>query len=105
MVFTPDGPRGPRRRASGGVLVAAQRAGVPVIPIACLARPALHAGSWDRMEIPVPFARVCAIEGNPIVVPQGAGSLARERLRASLEHDLNEMTGRAGAILAGRGAC
>ena len=34
LVFTPDGPRGPARIASDGVVVAAQLTGLPIVPIA-----------------------------------------------------------------------
>jgi hypothetical protein len=34
IVFTPDGPKGPRRIAKEGVVYAAQATGLPVIPVA-----------------------------------------------------------------------
>jgi len=34
LVFTPDGPKGPRRIAKEGVVYAAQATGLPVIPVA-----------------------------------------------------------------------
>lgn len=89
VVFTPDGPRGPRRQAKEGVIVAAQRSGIPIVPITAIARPSLHAGSWDRMEIPLPFASVRAVEGENIFVPPGADAEERERCRARLQQELN----------------
>jgi lysophospholipid acyltransferase (LPLAT)-like uncharacterized protein len=38
LVFTPDGPRGPARIASDGVVYAAQMTGLPIIPIAFAAK-------------------------------------------------------------------
>ena len=95
VVFTPDGPRGPRRQAKEGVIVIAQRSGAPIIPVAVLARPSLHAGSWDRMEVPLPFARVHAIEGEPIIIPPGADAEEREAYRARLQQELNMLAERA----------
>jgi lysophospholipid acyltransferase (LPLAT)-like uncharacterized protein len=34
IVFTPDGPKGPRRIAKEGVVYAAQATGLPIVPIA-----------------------------------------------------------------------
>ncbi len=34
LVFTPDGPRGPARIASDGVVYAAQMTGLPIVPVA-----------------------------------------------------------------------
>ena len=38
IVFTPDGPRGPRRVAKEGVVYAAQATGLPIVPIAFAAK-------------------------------------------------------------------
>jgi len=95
VVFTPDGPRGPRRQAKDGVIVAAQRAGVPIVPITAVARPSVHARSWDRMEIPLPFASIRAVEGENIIVPPGADAEERERCRARLQQELNTIAEKA----------
>jgi hypothetical protein len=94
IVFTPDGPKGPRREAKDGIIVLAQRSGAPIVPIAAVARPAVHARSWDRLELPLPFSLVHAEEGEPILVPSGAGSEGRENARARLESALKEMAAR-----------
>jgi lysophospholipid acyltransferase (LPLAT)-like uncharacterized protein len=38
IVFTPDGPKGPRRIAKEGIVLAAQATGLPIIPIAFSAK-------------------------------------------------------------------
>lgn len=38
IVFTPDGPTGPRRIAKSGVIFAAQATGLPVVPVALAAK-------------------------------------------------------------------
>ncbi len=58
VAVTPDGPRGPARRFASGALVAAQRAGAPIIGIGVSAARAWHLRSWDRFMIPKPFSRV-----------------------------------------------
>ncbi len=95
-VFLPDGPRGPRNEVKAGVIVAAQRAGVPIVPIAAGASRAWTVGSWDRMLIPKPFARVQVCYGEPFHVAPGDD--VEERRRA-LEQELNRLTAQAdGAV-------
>ena len=65
VAVTPDGPRGPAERFAPGALVAAQRAGAHIIPVAASARPAWRLRSWDRFMIPKPFARVTVAYGPP----------------------------------------
>ncbi len=38
IVFTPDGPKGPRRIAKEGVVYAAQATGLPIVPVAFAAK-------------------------------------------------------------------
>lgn len=38
IVFTPDGPKGPRRNAKEGVVYAAQATGLPIVPVAFTAK-------------------------------------------------------------------
>lgn len=77
VAFATDGPRGPRRQVKGGAFLAAQRAGVPVLPLHGAADSAWRARSWDRLLIPAPFARVEIRYGTPFVVPSGSGSVSR----------------------------
>lgn len=58
VAITPDGPRGPRREVKAGILAAARRARVPIVPIHAAASRAWRLRSWDRFMIPKPFARV-----------------------------------------------
>ena len=55
---TPDGPRGPARQFASGALVAAQRAGAPIIGIGVSVSRAWFLKSWDRFMIPKPFSRI-----------------------------------------------
>ncbi|MBO1324157.1 DUF374 domain-containing protein [Acetobacter sp. TBRC 12305] len=70
MVITPDGPRGPRRKAQQGVLALARLAGKPVIPIGA-ASVCLRTRSWDRMVVPLPFGRGVLICGAPLFFGHG----------------------------------
>lgn len=65
VAVTPDGPRGPARGYAPGALIAAQRAGAPIVPIAAHASSAWRLSSWDGFLIPKPFARVTVAYGEP----------------------------------------
>ncbi len=54
VTFTPDGPRGPRRVFKPGAALAAQRAGVPLVPIRATPVQAWRLRSWDQFAIPKP---------------------------------------------------
>jgi lysophospholipid acyltransferase (LPLAT)-like uncharacterized protein len=68
ICVTPDGPRGPARVFSPGAAVAAQRAGVPIVPLYVTASSAWRFKSWDRFMIPKPFAKVLVTLGEPTEV-------------------------------------
>lgn len=75
VAVTPDGPQGPPLKFQPGALIAAQRAGVPVIPMLVHADRAWRLKSWDRFMIPKFFARVTIAYGAPTLV---GGSSPRE---------------------------
>jgi lysophospholipid acyltransferase (LPLAT)-like uncharacterized protein len=54
--ITPDGPRGPARKAAPGLAAAALMASVPVVVATFSARGKFF-GSWDRFLLPYPFGR------------------------------------------------
>jgi lysophospholipid acyltransferase (LPLAT)-like uncharacterized protein len=72
VAVTPDGPRGPARSYAPGALIAAQRAGAPILPVAAYADSAWRLSSWDDFLIPKPFARVTVAYGNPTRVSAGS---------------------------------
>jgi len=78
VVLIPDGPRGPRRSAKPGLVLVARSVDAPVVPVSFAAAPHRRLRSWDRMAIPLPFARVAIRFGAPVAVARDAtDSLAR----------------------------
>jgi lysophospholipid acyltransferase (LPLAT)-like uncharacterized protein len=77
--FTPDGPRGPRGEVQSGVLITAQRAGIPILPMSVSVRPGRFLSSWDRMLVPGPLARLALVFGPPIRIPAGIAPEAAVR--------------------------
>jgi hypothetical protein len=90
--ITPDGPRGPRMRASPGLVTVARRAGVPIVPLTYAVRRRRVLGSWDRFVVPLPFNRGVFLWGAPFEVERHADGAARERARRLIETRLNDMT-------------
>lgn len=68
--ITPDGPQGPKRKASPGVAQLAALAGVPILPCAARTSRQVLLSTWDRMGIPLPFGRGFVVCGPPIPVPR-----------------------------------
>jgi lysophospholipid acyltransferase (LPLAT)-like uncharacterized protein len=68
VAITPDGPRGPRRVPAEGVAQLAAFAKVPVMPTAAATTRHRLLPSWDRMMLPLPFARGVLVCGPAIVV-------------------------------------
>ena len=66
--ITPDGPRGPRMRASEGVVAAARLTGVPVVPLGISTTRRRLLNSWDRFLLPMPLSRGVFVWGDPIVI-------------------------------------
>ncbi|MEN2980697.1 lysophospholipid acyltransferase family protein [Tistrella bauzanensis] len=95
---TPDGPRGPRQRASGGIASIAKLSGVPVIPAAVGVRRRRLLGTWDRFMVPMPFSRGVFIWGEPIHVARDADAAALDRARQAIEDELNRITAEADRV-------
>ena len=80
--FTPDGPRGPSHVVQPGAIFLAQKSGSPIIPAGISAYPRRLLRAWDRYMIPLPFACVVWIYGEPIYIPADAKSDEDQRLWA-----------------------
>ena len=97
--ITVDGPRGPARVAQPGAVWLAKATGNPVVPFHIEADRHWEAHSWDRTQVPKPFATVALTIGEPFDVPSGADDGAIERARRLLEERLRLLEDRARAML------
>lgn len=95
LAITPDGPRGPRERIKPGVMLLAQRTGLPLLPIAAGADRAWWFEGWDRFLVPKPFARIRVAYGAPHYVARDADEAAVEAARARLEAAMADVMTRA----------
>jgi lysophospholipid acyltransferase (LPLAT)-like uncharacterized protein len=92
LAFTPDGPRGPRRRVKPGVITAARLTGLPIVPVTFAASRARRLRSWDRTLVPRAFARGVFVYGEPLTIGRAADAVEQERCRLALEQALDELT-------------
>jgi lysophospholipid acyltransferase (LPLAT)-like uncharacterized protein len=99
--FTVDGPRGPARVAQPGAVWLAQATGNPVLPFHLEADRHWSVRSWDRTQIPKPFATVALVVGEPFDVPADGGGDVVEQARRMLETRLQALEARAHAMLHG----
>lgn len=102
--FAVDGPRGPARSVQPGAVWLASLTGNPVLPFHSEADRFWTARSWDGTQIPKPFARAAMVVGAPIEVARGADAELIERKRVELERSLQELAGRARAVVGGGAA-
>ena len=89
VVFTVDGPRGPRRKVQEGVIKLAQLSGRAIVPVGVFFRPAARLRSWDTMQIPAPFSLGIFRFGAEIRVPRELSDLSDyvRQLQDSLERE------------------
>lgn len=92
VAITPDGPKGPRMRASLGVIQLAKLSGAPIVPFAWSTRGRRALKSWDRFALPAPFSSGVFIWDTPIWVDRNADDCATEAARLALEEALNRIT-------------
>ncbi len=99
--ITPDGPRGPRMRASIGAIKLAQLAGVDIVPVAGSVSASRCANSWDQMVMPYPMfgSRGALLFGDPIPVPAESNNAELEIIRLTVEEQLNAMSAEADQLV------
>jgi lysophospholipid acyltransferase (LPLAT)-like uncharacterized protein len=83
--FTVDGPRGPARISQPGAVWLAKASGHPVLPFHLEADRHWTLRSWDRSQIPKPFATVSISVGEPFYVVRDADEAAIEQARQRLD--------------------
>jgi lysophospholipid acyltransferase (LPLAT)-like uncharacterized protein len=95
LAIVPDGPRGPRYEVKPGILHLARATGARIYPVSYGASRFRQIGSWDRLIIPLPFARVTYVIGDPLEVGRDAGEKEIAGLRTELEARMNRITAQA----------
>jgi lysophospholipid acyltransferase (LPLAT)-like uncharacterized protein len=89
VAFTLDGPRGPARVAQPGAVWLAKVTGNPIIPFHLEAARHWTLNSWDRTQIPKPFATVAIAFAPPLQVAGDANDEALAAANRDLERRLH----------------
>lgn len=95
LALTPDGPKGPRHEAKLGAIGIAKLTGMPIFPVAFMAKRKKIFNSWDKFMLPYPFNRAVFVYGDPITVERRATDAEMEEARLKLQDSLNELTNKA----------
>lgn len=96
-----DGPRGPACVAKLGAVTLARETGLPIVPGAWWAHPAIHNRSWDATILPLPFARLVVAFEEAMLVPPDATFEQMEAYREELTRRLQRARARAQAAARG----
>ena len=88
IAYTIDGPKGPICKVKEGVIKIAQMSQKPIIPLVPTVNWKFEINSWDRYKIPLFFATVTNIYGEPIYVPKKLSADEVEEYRLNLENEL-----------------
>lgn len=87
LLFTPDGPTGPRMHAQPGVAEFARFTGLPVLPVSFSAKKCVRFKSWDKAMLPLPFNTLVLVYGQSL-------HLAKTAEAAGIEHFISTLTTR-----------
>ena len=93
-----DGPLGPARVVKMGSVLAARETGTTLCGVSAAASRSIQARSWDRTEIPLPFATVVYGYTEPFSVPPKASLEECEIYRKRLEDEINAIDARCEAL-------
>lgn len=103
--INPDGPDGPTHVPKPGTAFIARKSPASLLPMGAFASPRYTIPRWDHYSVPLPFARIAIVIGEPInVAPQADLGAICERLAAALNRAETEAEAlcRSGAWKLGR---
>ena len=92
VVFTPDGPRGPRYKMKNGPIHLASRSGAMLLPIVINYSRYWEVKSWDRFQLPKPFSTITLSIGDAIHVPPELDADGLEKYRDLTEKAMLALT-------------
>lgn len=103
IVITPDGPRGPSRKISTGIVYLASRTGRAIVPTAYSCdRCWKIRGSWTHLLIPKPFSRVFLLGAEPVKVPAELGSAQLQEYVSLLQSAMDRLNTEAERLANGK---
>jgi len=95
-----DGPLGPYHQTKAGLIRLSGMLGLDIVPVNVYSSRHLRASKrWDKLEIPLPFSRLCLIFGPPILIPSHPKRTELQTLSEHINQELDGLQIQAEAIL------
>jgi lysophospholipid acyltransferase (LPLAT)-like uncharacterized protein len=76
-----------------GPIALASKTGVPILPVAVNYSSYWELKSWDRFQIPKPWAKITLVLGDPIEIPRGLSKEEMEPWRKTVQEKLDAISG------------
>ncbi len=92
VVFTPDGPRGPRYQIKRGPIHLASVTGKPLVVLGINYSRSWRLKSWDQFRIPKPFSTVTMTIGKYFRVPPDLSEEELEKYRVAFQNEMLKYT-------------
>lgn len=87
-----DGPTGPPYILAKNIVLLAQLGEYPLIPFAWSVSRCVRLKSWDKLIVPLPFSKGAYVFGKITHIPKNISEEELEKIRLSVQNDINEMT-------------
>ena len=87
--ITPDGPRGPSKKVSDGIIKISKATQVPIIPVGFASSKFNQLKSWDSFLITKPFSKCAFVWGDSFSIPKNSTKNEIVELKNQLEIKIN----------------
>ena len=95
-----DGPLGPYHKTKPSLIRLCGMLGLDIVPVTVSSSRSIKASKrWDKLEVPLPFSRVCLIFGEPIPIPPHLKHSELQTFSKHIDQELDELQTKAVAIL------
>jgi len=91
IAITPDGPKGPPFKLKAGAVVAARKAGLPLVLMGIGFKKKKLLKSWDRFQVPMFFTRANVIYSDPVFAGPDMSRDEISKIIEKCESKLNEL--------------
>jgi lysophospholipid acyltransferase (LPLAT)-like uncharacterized protein len=91
VLFTLDGPRGPRYVVKPGAAYIARKSGNPILPFTISAEKKWVMGSWDGFIVPRPFSRALVVIGTAIHINPDADDAEMKGIEERIQNSMDAL--------------
>jgi lysophospholipid acyltransferase (LPLAT)-like uncharacterized protein len=91
VLFTLDGPRGPRYVVKPGAAYVARKSGNPILPFNISAEKKWVMGSWDGFIVPRPFSRALVVIGTAIHINPDADDSEMKGIEERIQNSMDAL--------------